>query len=79
MIYIFQQLRKNYYVEGWMYYFGINRWMLQTVSMWCFFIYFFSYNFNVIVDRMIGASRHSKVIVDGINTSKKRCRMEGNE
>ena len=53
--------------------------MLQTVSMWCFFIYFFSYNFNVIVDRMIGASRHSKVIVDGINTSKKRCRMEGNE
>ena len=43
------------------------------------FYLFFSYNFNVIVDRMIGASRHSKVIVDGINTSKKRCRMEGNE
>ena len=55
--------------------------MLKIVSLWyCFiFLSMISTNFNIIVDRMIGASRHSKVIVDGINTSKKRCRMEGNE
>ena len=43
--------------------------MLKTVSLWYCFIplSMISTNFNIIVDRMIGTSRHGKDIVDEIN------------
>ena len=48
--------------------------MLQTVSLWCYFIFLsiVSTNFNIIVDRTIGAPGHRKYVVDGINTCGKR-------
>ena len=43
--------------------------MLQTVSLWYCFIFLstISTNFNIIVDRAIGALGHGKDVVDGIN------------
>ena len=51
--------------------------MLKTVSLWCCFIFLsiISTNFNIIVDRMIGAPGHGKDVVDGINACDKRFLM----
>ena len=48
--------------------------MLKIVSLWyCFiFLSMISTNFNIIVDRMIGAPGHEKDVVDGINACDKR-------
>ena len=47
--------------------------MLQTVSLWYCFIFLstISTNFNIIVDRMIGAPGHGKDVGDRINACDK--------
>ena len=50
--------------------------MLQIVSLLCCFIFLSTItNFNIIVDRAIGALGHEKDVVDGINAYDKRYLM----
>ena len=51
--------------------------MLQTVPLWCYFIFLsmISNNFNIIADRTIEAPGHGKDVVDRINACDKRYLM----
>ena len=46
-----------------------------VVALLYFFLSILSTNFNIIVDRMIGAPGHGKDVVDGINAFDKRYLM----
>ena len=47
----------------------------STVAILFYFLSIISTNFNIIVDRMIGAPGHGKDVVDGINACNKRFLM----
>ena len=47
----------------------------STIVVLLYFLSMISTNFNIIVDRMIGAPGHGKDVVDGINACDNRYMM----